>query len=355
MRAKRRPALLWGLSSGVVLILVLAAALVASTTAKTAETPQRVSFQISTGSTSGSFFPVGELLAGLLSHPPGISRCEGTDLCGPAGLIVNARTTEGSVANVLAVNAGTTNSGLAQVDVVAQAVAGDGPFHRAGATKHIRVIANLYKEDLYLVAARKAKIINVGDLRNKRVGLSTEGSGTTVMARAVLAAYHLPEWRIIPNHDPVERAAELMRAGKLDAFFFVGGTPVDLIRKLLDDNVAVLIPIDGVGRKRLLAKEPYLSAHVIAQGVYPGTPAVDTVSVDALWITNAAQPDDLIYDMVKALYNSKNRPMIEARAAGRDFFKLADAAKNAIAPLHPGAAKFYTEAHLLPATEASAQ
>ncbi|HWF63327.1 MAG TPA: hypothetical protein VN685_01810, partial [Rhizomicrobium sp.] len=39
-----------------------------------ADTP-RIPFQIATGSTTGTFFPVGEAIAGLISHPPGVTRC----------------------------------------------------------------------------------------------------------------------------------------------------------------------------------------------------------------------------------------------------------------------------------------
>ena len=346
---KAGPKTLWGLVCGAALGLALLLPVAARSAAQPADAPQRISFQILTGSTSGTYFRVGELLAGLLSHPPGISRCETADLCGPAGLIVSTRATQGSIANVTAVNSGVANSGLAQADVVALAIAGQGPFRTAGPARQLRTVASLYNEDLHLVAARSAKILSVADLRGKRVSLSTEGSGTIVTARAVLAAYRLPEWRIVVNYDNADRAAALLREGRLDAFFFVGGTPVNLITQLLEDDLAVLIPIDGPGRTRLVAAQKQLAPHVIPQGSYPGTPAVDTVSMAALWITNAAQPDALIYGLTRAVYNPRNRPMIEARRSGFNFLELNTAARDPIAPLHPGAQRFFTEQRVLPA------
>ena len=79
-----RRRVLSGIVAAVVSCAAAAMALLAQATA--AEPTQRISFQILTGSTSGSYFRVGELLAGLLSHPPGISRCETPNLCGPEGL-----------------------------------------------------------------------------------------------------------------------------------------------------------------------------------------------------------------------------------------------------------------------------
>ena len=311
-------------------------------------TSQRISFQISTGTTTGTYFPVGELLAGLLSHPPGISRCQATNVCGPQGLIVNMRATEGSVANVRAVNSGTASSGLAQADVVALAVAGEGPFKKTGPARQIRVIANLFGEDMHLIAATKAKIKTVEDLRGKRVSLSTEGSGTIVTARAVLAAYRLPEWRLAATYDTSDKAIDMLRQGKLDALFFVGGTPVNAIDQLLEDGVAVLVPIDGAGRKRLLTQAPHLSASTIPAGTYAGSASVETVSMGALWITNATQPDNLVTGMVRALYNPLNRRMIEGRRVGTNFIELNSAAKGTAAPFHPGAARYFSEMRVMP-------
>ena len=80
---------------------------------------------------------------------------------------------------------------------------------------------------------------------------------------------------------------------------------------------------------------------------YGATQAVETVSVDALWITDANQPEDLVYGMLKALYNPANRGIIEAQRSGAHFFDLGSAAKDATAPLHPGAVRYFTESGVL--------
>ena len=69
---------------------------------------------------------MGEAIAGLISHPPGVDRCDTAPVCGPAGLVITARTSQGAVDNVIEVNNGDAESGLAQGDVVAAAVQGRG-------------------------------------------------------------------------------------------------------------------------------------------------------------------------------------------------------------------------------------
>src|SRR3954468_12059427 len=135
----RFPALI-GLAGFTALVL---AVLIGVENSDAADTPPaRISFQIATGSTAGTFFPVGEAIAGLISHPRGVARCEGKDVCGPAGLIMSARTSEGAVDNLIAVNNGDAESGLSQSDVIAAAVKGEGPFRKLGAQTHVRVIAS---------------------------------------------------------------------------------------------------------------------------------------------------------------------------------------------------------------------
>jgi TRAP transporter TAXI family solute receptor len=341
MRPQRHVAFFSLLAGFVAAFSVLA--LAATGIAQGLEAPQRVAFQISTGSTTGSYFPVGQLLADLLSHPPGVGRCQAADVCGPVGLIVSTRASEGSIANVNAVSSGNVSSGIAQADVVALAVAGKGPFAKSGPAKQLRVIANLYGEDVHLLAAKNANIKSVADLKGKRVSLSTEGSGTINTARAVLAAYRLPERSIVPNYDSGEKATDLLQSGGLDAMFYVGGTPVNLIQQLLDEGVAVLVPINGEGRTRLMRAQPHLYAHAIPQGTYTGSGDVDTVAVDALWITDASQPDSLIYGVAKSLFNPANRTRLNTERVGAHFLELESAGKTAIAPLHPGAARFYME------------
>ncbi len=308
----------------------------------------RTAFVIATGPTGGTYFPIGEAIAGIISHPPGVYRCERAGVCGPAGLIASARTSPGAVFNVLAVDSHTVDAALAQSDVIAEAVAGRGPFRKAGPQKNIRAIANLFPEDVHLIAAKTAKIRTVKDLRGKRVSIGPDTSGTVVTARTVLAAYRLASWRLKLNNDSSDVAAEKLAKGQLDAMFFVGGAPVPFVRYLLATGNAVLIPIDGEARKRLLNKAHNISADAIPAGVYPNTPKLETVSVRATWIVNDSVPQSVVYAVTKALFNPANRRALAGSHRSAQLIKLDAAARDLPAPLHPGAKRYYAEVHKLP-------
>ena len=309
---------------------------------------QRIFFIISTGPSSGTYFPVGEAVAGLISHPPGLPRCEVPGVCGPEGLIASVRTSAGAISNIVDVNLHRVNSGLAQTDVIAEAVAGKGAFARLGAQRHVRVIANLFPEDLHLVAAKSAHVSGVGGLRGKRVSLGDPGSGTSVTARATLAAWHLSRRQIKAQELSSDVAADALEKGKLDAFFFVGGAPVGLVHDLLARGHAVLVPISGAGRKRLLARVPGLTADRIAAGTYPGSGEIETVGVRALWVVNDAEPNEIVYRLTKSLFNPANRGLLAASHPSARLIRPDNAINDLPAPLHPGAAQYYREIGMLP-------
>lgn len=304
--------------------------------------PPRRSFEIATGPVAGTYFPMGELIARVVSHPPGLARCEKSSQCGPAGMVVLARSSDGAVANVLSVNGGNAVSGLAQGNVVADAVAGRGAFQKAGRQTHIRVMADLFAENMQLLTSATSPIRSVADLKGKRVSLGNANSGADVIATEILSAYGVRPAKIL--RETYETSAGLLRSGKIDAFFFLGGTPNTLIADMIGHGQAKLVAIDGVGRARLIAKVKGLSADTIAPGIYRGTGRVETISCHTLWIVSDTAPADAVYDLVRALYHPANRAAFEQSPSPAPEIKLGESASLLSVPLHPGAARFYREA-----------
>lgn len=302
----------------------------------------RQSFEIATGATAGTYFPMGELIAGIVSHPQGLARCDVRGVCGPAGLIVSARTSDGAAANVRSVNDGLIDSGLAESYVVAEGVAGHGVFRTAGRQSHVRAIANLFPEELQLVASKASGISKVTDLKGKRVSFGNPGSGTDVLAGAVLAAYGVPLRSVHVRRVGYEASARSLQDGTIDAFFFVGGSPSPLVGDVVARG-ARLVPVDGKGQHRLLRRLPSLSADTIPAGRYARMPAIQTVSCRTLWIVKDTASPDTVYGLVRALFHPANRPTLAAGPAPASRIRLDEAASGLTAPLHPGAERFYRE------------
>jgi len=332
--------------AGVFLAAGLSAASLLAVEAQT--TVLHTPFVIVTGSTEGTYFPIGEAVAAIVSHPPGVSRCEKSGVCGPPGLIASVRTSEGTIANLLAVNAGTADAGFAQSDIVREAVAGQGAFRKAGKQTHLRVLASLFPEELQLIAAKSAKIRSVADLAGKRVAIGPEGSGTNETVRQVLSAYGVKLDRLKPDRDSPDTAALDFAKGKLDALFFIGGAPVPFIRDLLATGKATLVPIAGAGRDRVLRQMKGLTAAGIPAGLYPGVGKTETVALRAVLVVRDTASNAVIYGVTQALFNPANRSILTGSHRSAGFIRIDDAPRDPPAPIHPGAAPFYAGLSSLP-------
>jgi len=318
-------------------VLVIGALLTGGNLGMADSGPVRVSFQIATGSTDGVYFPVGQTMAGLISHPLGVGRCDTATVCGPAGLILSARTSEGTTDNLRSVDQGLVDSGFADGDAIAAAFKGQGAFRRPA--RHLRVIAALFPEEAHLVVAANSNIQSVADLRGKRVLMGPANGAGLVRTRAILQAYRVRAHEVVST-DPAD---QMLKDGKIDAYFAVAGVPLESIKDLLARHVARLVPIDGEGRDRLVQMVPQLSPATIAAGAYPATGAVETVSTRAYWVTRDSESGALIYGMARALFNPANRGVLAASHPSAREIGLDSAAVNPPAPLHPGAARFYRE------------
>ncbi|MDT0683220.1 TAXI family TRAP transporter solute-binding subunit [Roseicyclus sp. F158] len=301
-------------------------------------------FRIGTGGTAGTYYPIGGLIANAISSPPGSRACEEGGSCGVPGLIATALSANGSVANVNAIAGGTLESGFAQSDVATWAQTGTGIWEDRDAVEGLRAIANLYPETIHLVAAADSGIEGVADLEGKRVSLDEPGSGTLVDARIILGAYGLSEDDVDAAFLKPDQAAERMRDGAMDAFFFVGGFPAGAIAELASQDDITLVPISGDEASSIRDEYTFFAENVVPAGTYEGVDEdVTTLSVGAQWVTSADQPEELVYDITAALWNENTRKLLDAgHQKGKEI--TADTALNGVGiPLHPGAARFYEE------------
>ena len=79
-------------------------------------------------------------------------------------------------------------------------------------------------------------------------------------------------------------------------------------------------------------------------------PETPTLSVNAVLVTHAGQPDDLIYAITKALWNENTRKLLDSGHAKGRMIRKETATQGLGLPLHPGAERFYREAGLLAGT-----
>jgi TRAP transporter TAXI family solute receptor len=295
-------------------------------------------FRIGTGGTAGTYYPIGGLIANAIS---------GAGDKGVAGLVATAVASNGSVANINAIQGGSMESGFTQSDVAYWAHSGTGLYEGKGKVEDLRLIATLYPETIHLVARKDAGIKSVADLKGKRVSIDEPGSGTIVDARIVLAAFGLTEDDIDAEHLKPGPAGDLLRDGGLDAYFFVGGYPTGAISELATSAGISLVPITGPEVDKMLSEYSFFAKDAIPAEAYSGVGETPTISVAAQWVTSAKQPEDLVYNITKVMWNDATRASLDAGHAKGKLITLQNAVTSLGIPLHPGAERFYKEAGVL--------
>ncbi len=308
-------------------------------------TAQNVTFfRIGTGATSGTYFPIGTLIGSTITGPPGSRPCEDGGSCGVPGLIAAAQTTRGSVSNIKGVLNGSLETGLAQSDIVYAAHKGEGVFKgNKDARENLRVIANLYPENVHLIVRNGAGIDSVADLKGKRISIDLPGSGTRENAKAILAAYGISKKDYTPVKANSDKAVSLLSDGKLDAFFFVAGYPAAAVVELASSGLIDLLPISGEEAGHVIRDHEFFSLSNIPEGTYEGIGEVSTLAVSTQWIVNAKMEEELVYAITRSLWHPRNRMLLDSGHAKGKLIRLETALKGVGDLLHPGARKFYME------------
>lgn len=326
-------------------VSLIAAALIAPTSAQVPppET-QRISFQIATGPVSGTYMRVGDAIAYVISNPPGLPRCEEPGMCGPQGLIASSRSSSGSFANVMAVEAGRVNSAIVQADIAEAAVDGTGPFLAQGPVKNLRAIARLHDETLHLVVASRSRIKRMRDLVGRRVGIDSLKTATNFLVRSVLSASKIEPMRLKLSFQTPDVAAQDLANGKLDAFFVVGVAPVRAVDNLLRRGQARMVSIDAKVVDAMSKKNPMVSKVDLPAETYRNSKPVTTLAIASIWVVNKSVSDNLVRGILRALWNPANRGQIQRLGVLAKTISVQKAAENLPVPLHPGAQRFYAEA-----------
>ena len=328
-------------------IATFAGMLAASSVAQ-AQSPQF--FRIGTGSAGGTYFPIGGTIANGISAPPGSRPCDEGGQCGVPGLIAIAQSTTASVFNNAAVQNGELEAGMAAADVTRDMYLGQGKFEGKPHDK-LRIVANLYPEDLHLVLPKGKTINDLSDLEGMRVGIAQAGSGTQVAVLQMLEGWGVTR----DNMDEAElnnaQSAERMADGHLDAYFYAAGWPVAAMVQLSSTKGMNLHSFSEADMEKINGIVPAYIPSKIPGGVYEGIPDdTMTPAVSALLVVSSDLDEELVYGITQALWNKNTRTLLDnGHAKGKQITleTALDGVDTLDVPLHPGAEKYYKEAGLL--------
>lgn len=207
----------------------------------------------------------------------------------------------------------------------------------------IRSMGYLYGAPAQLVVRAEDGFKSAMDLKDKRVALGNAGSGAAASAERFFR--HIGLWdNFKPTFMGYSAAASAFQDGKIDAFWVLVGYPnASVIEAAVQVKIALLdVGVDA--EKTGFYKAYAYSASVIPAGTYgKDIPATKSFQDSCILTTNADQPEELVYTIMKTLWSAEG---MQAMVMAKKTFKamnMENAFSGASVPLHPGAIKFWKE------------
>lgn len=279
---------------------------------------------IVTGGTTGTYYALGGTLAQIIKTETGVD--------------TTAEVSQASAANMTALKDGKAEIAFVQTDIAYYATAGEFMFE-GEAIDSISAIGALYPETVQLVTISKTGITSYDDLRGKKVSVGAPGSGTFANAEQLLEIHGMTMDDIEAQNLDFGESQESIQSGQIDAAFITSGTPTGAVESLNALSEVVIVPVEDAKADELLEKYPYYAKETIPAGTYGMTEEVPTVSVLAMLAVSNKLPEDLVYDITKAIYENTDKIM---HPKG-EFIKAETALDGIDIDVHPGAQKYFDE------------
>ena len=196
----------------------------------------------------------------------------------PQGFNLAVHPSRGSVENIYAVyQRPGVQMGIVQSDVLAFVSRVETDPVLKLIAKKTKMVFPLYNEEVHLVGKRD--IASFDDLSGRRVAIGREGSGTYLTARLLFKLSEITPAEMVPI-DTGEALAAL-RAGRVDAMFYVAGYPV----KLFTDDVTEADQLAVIPITNKSVVEFYPTVEMAAKSYAWQDKAVNTVAVKSVLVS----------------------------------------------------------------------
>jgi TRAP transporter TAXI family solute receptor len=292
---------------------------------------------IGTGDVTGVYYPTGSAISCLVNKTKKNH-----------GICCLVESTGGSIYNLNAIRSGELDMGVVQSGWQYHAYHGTGNFRNQGANKNLRAVFSTYPEPFTVIARADSGIKNFQNLKGKRVNVGNPGSGQYGTLDVVMdvLGWAMDDLKFVSELNPSEQSKALCD-NKIDAMIFITGHPSGFIKATSTSCDSALVNVTGPEIDKLVADNDYYRYATIPGGMYQGTPDdTHTFGVGATFVSSATVPEDVIYNVVKAVFDNID-----------DFKKFHPAFANLkpskmikdglSAPLHKGAVKYYKEVGLM--------
>jgi TRAP transporter TAXI family solute receptor len=306
-------------------IFAAAAALLWPTPSRSGEPNWPDQLLIGTASPGGTYYVYGEGLAKILTRT--------------LDLPVVRLATEGPTQNIELLEAGEAKLGFVTIGIALQAWNGTGVWAGKKPARSMRAIFPMYDTPFQFLVLQESGIRSIAEMAGKRVGVGPRGGTSAAYFPEFFNTLKVPanfvfgEW--------AELAAQIYER-TLDVLAVGAGVPFPSFVELEAKNKVRYIPFSPEQIATLRLAMPELTPSRIPAGTYPSLLRhYQTLGLYNFAVAHADLPDDLVYNVVRAVFEN-HEEMMEAHAAAAATVP-ANIDRNSFLPLHPGAIRYYRQ------------
>ncbi len=196
----------------------------------------------------------------------------------------------------------------------------------------------------HFVVPADSSIKKLEDIKGKTISMGGPGSGSAKNLTKLLK--HVGLWGSFKDVYSGKKSSDQLVNGKIDAYNWHPGIGSGFIRGTANKIKIRFIDLNAPAKASgFYKKYAYFEPTTIPAGVYP---KVDhdtmTIGTGTLMIANKNVSADVVYRILKGVYSAAGKKYLTAAFGGRaKQMTVANGLKNPVAPLHPGAAKFWKE------------
>jgi TRAP transporter TAXI family solute receptor len=300
-------------------------AIAASTSVLAASPDWPKSLTLGTASPGGPYYVYGDALAQILTEKLGIP--------------VNPLPTQGSIHNLKLLDSGGAQLGLIVMGIGLQGWNGTGDWTNGKSFRNMRALFPMFENTFQAVVLRRSGITTLAQLDTKRIGVGPKAGATGTYPPAILKVLGISAEISYGSFDTL--ATELL-SGRLDAIVTLIGAPMPAVQDVEAKEPLTIISLSPEQIEAVRKAMPEFSPSKIAAGTYRFLDKdYVTIGVPNFAVGRADLPDDLVYQLVKAVFENQPRLLKASPAASDTIPRNAD--KNTFLPFHPGAVRYYRE------------
>ena len=261
------------------------------------------------------------------------------------GMTIDVVTTGGNIENALFVGQRENDFGLSTGDAVLDAYNGTGPFAGRKQGDILIMFSGVAGGAWHLIT--HTRITSIDQLRGRRIAMGPEGNVSPPIGFIVFRHHGLNPGDFTPSYLSFPDGMSALSDGQVEASLATGAIPLGAVQELAA-NANFPYRIHSISRSVLdgiIKENPVYGATTIPKGTYNRQDEdVLTVGTTNYMLVNSKVSDDLVYQMVKIIFENLetvHRSHPSARAIALE--KAADA----LIPIHPGALRYFREKGLV--------